>query len=404
MEERVAERGGGGAGLPRTVWVLGCVSLLMDTSSEAIHSLLPVFVVSVLGGGALALGLIEGVAEATVAVTRLVSGAVSDAFGRRRPLVLLGYGLAAASKPLFPLADSLGTVLLARFLDRIGKGVRGAPRDALIADVTPPGLRGRAYGLRQALDTAGAVAGPLLAAALFGLLAGDVRGVFWFAVLPAVTAVAVLAVGVREPPRPASPRSGPRLPLRLRDLARLPAAFWSALLFAGLGTLARFGEGFLLLRLADLGLAAGFVPLGLVVVNLVYAAAAYPFGVLADRHDRRRLLALAFALLVLADLFLALAGELPAGFAGIALFGLHMAAGQGLLAAFVADAAPADLRGTAFGIWHLVTGLALLTASLLAGLLWDVAGAPAAFALSALLAAVAAGGFLHLARRRAADG
>jgi len=387
--------------LPRTVLVLGAVSFLMDTSSEAIHSLLPVFLVGVLGAGALALGLIEGVAEATAALTRLVSGALSDALGRRKPLVLLGYGFAALTKPLFPLATGPGTVLLARFLDRIGKGIRGAPRDALIADVTPPGLRGRAYGLRQALDTAGAVAGPLFATALFGLFAGDIRTVLWFAVPPALLAVLLLAVGVREPPRPVRGGGAVRLPLRRRDLARLPASVWSVLALAGLGTLARFGEAFLLLRLADLGLAAGLVPLGLVAMNLVYTAAALPFGVLADRHDRRRLLALAFALLVLADLVLALALDPFAGFAGIALFGLHMAASQGLLAALVADAAPAELRGTAFGIWHLVTGLALLLASLLAGLLWDLAGAPAAFLASAALAAAAAAGFLRLARRTA---
>lgn len=389
--------------LPRTVLVLGAVSFLMDTSSEAIHSLLPVFLVGVLGAGALALGLIEGVAEATAALTRLVSGALSDALGRRKPLVLLGYGFAALTKPLFPLATGPGTVLLARFLDRIGKGIRGAPRDALIADVTPPGLRGRAYGLRQALDTAGAVAGPLFATALFGLFAGDIRTVLWFAVPPALLAVLLLAVGVREPPRSPGPCTPPalRLPLRRRDFARLPASVWSVLALAGLGTLARFGEAFLLLRLADLGLAAGLVPLGLVAMNLVYTAAALPFGVLADRHDRRRLLALAFALLVLADLVLALAPDPFAGFAGIALFGLHMAASQGLLAALVADAAPAELRGTAFGIWHLVTGLALLLASLLAGLLWDLAGAPAAFLASAALAAAAAAGFLRLARRTA---
>lgn len=388
------------AALPRTVWILGLVSFLMDSSSELIHALLPVFLVSVLGASALQLGLVEGIAEATAAITRLFSGALSDMIARRRPLVLLGYGLAAATKPLFPLADSVGTVLLARFLDRIGKGVRGAPRDALIADVTPPGLRGRAYGLRQALDTAGAVAGPLLAFALVTLWTGDLRSVLWFAVPPALLAVLLLALGIREPARRRPTAAGFRRPLRQAALVRLPGHFWAVLGLATAGTLARFGEAFLLLRLADLGLAAGLVPLGLVAMNLVYTAAAFPFGILADRHDRRRLLALAFALLVLADLVLALANHPLAGFAGIALFGLHMAASQGLLAALIADAAPADLRGTAFGIWHLVTGLALLLASLFAGLLWDLAGPPAAFALSAVLAAVAAGGFLRRRRRR----
>ncbi|GBD45012.1 Inner membrane transport protein YajR [bacterium HR40] len=384
------------ARLPRSVWMLGLVSLFMDSSSELIHALLPLFLVSVLGVGALELGLVEGIAEATASFGKLASGALSDAFARRKPLVLLGYGLAAATKPLFPLADSVGTVLLARFLDRVGKGIRGAPRDALIADVTPVGLRGRAFGLRQALDTVGAVAGPLAAFALLGLFAEDIRAVLWFAVLPAVVAVAVLAFGVEERPRPRSPVGGFRLPLQRTDLARLPAAFWMVLGVGSLGTLARFGEAFLLLRLADLGLAAASVPLGLVAMNLVYTAAAFPFGILADRHDRRRLLASAFLLLVLADLLLAMAATPVAAFLGIALFGLHLAASQGLLAAVVADAAPEDLRGTAFGLWHLATGVALLMASLIAGFLWDVGGAPAAFSASAVLAALASLAFPRL--------
>jgi MFS family permease len=366
----------------------------MDTSSELIHSLLPVFVVGVLGASALQLGLIEGVAEATAAFTRLVSGAFSDRLARRKPLILLGYGFAALTKPLFPLASGPGTVLLARFLDRIGKGIRGAPRDALIADVTPLGLRGRAYGFRQALDTAGAVAGPLLAVALVPLFAGDLRSVLWCAVPPALLAVLLVAVGIEEPARAAAHRqTALGLPLQRRDLAQLPASFWAVLALASLGHLARGGEAFLLLRLADLGLGAGLVPLGLVAMNLVYSAAAWPCGVLADRLDRRRLLALAFALLALAALLLALAQSLACAFAGILLFGLHMAASQGLLAALVADAAPAELRGTAFGLYHLFTGVALLAAGLTAGLLWDHGGPALTFAFAALLALLAAAGF-----------
>lgn len=380
--------------LPRTVFVLGAVSLLMDTSSELIHSLLPVFVVGVLGASALQLGLIEGVAEATAAFTRLFSGALSDRLARRKPLILLGYGFAALTKPLFPLASGAGTVLVARFLDRIGKGLRGAPRDALIADVTPSGLRGRAYGFRQALDTAGAVAGPLLAVVLVPLFAGDLRSVLWCAVPPALFAVLLLAVGIEESARAAGHRrSGLWLPLHRRDLTQLPASFWAVLALASLGHLARGSEAFLLLRLVDLGLSAGLVPLGLVAMNLVYSAAAWPCGVLADRFDRQALLALAFALLALAALLLALAQSLAFAFAGILLFGLHMAASQGLLAALVADAAPTPLRGTAFGLYHLLTGVALLAAGLSAGLLWDSGGPALTFAVSALLALLPAAGF-----------
>ena len=388
--------------LPRPVFVLGAVSFLMDTSSELIHSLLPIFLVGVLGASALQLGLIEGLAEATASLTRPLSGALSDAIGRRKPLLLAGYGFAALTKPLFPLATGPLTVFAARFLDRLGKGIRGAPRDALIADLTPPGLRGRAYGLRQALDTAGALTGPLLAVALVPLFAGDLRAVLWFAVPPAAAAVLLLALGLEEPARPSTaPGAALRLSLRRQDLARLPATLWMVLAVASLGHLARASEAFLLLRLADLGLAAGLVPLGLVAMNLTYTTAAWPFGILADRFDRRLLLALALILLAGGGLLLALARSLGVAFAGILLYGLHMAASQGLLAALVADAAPAALRGTAFGLYHLTTGLALLIAGLLAGLLWDLGGALATFAVSALLATLAAGCVLGLPRLQA---
>ena len=377
--------------LPRTVVALGLVSLLMDTSSEMVHALLPVFLVGTLGASVAAVGLIEGIAEATASVAKLFSGVVSDWFGRRKLLVLLGYGMAAATKPLFPLAGSVGAVLAARFLDRVGKGIRGAPRDALIAHVTPVDQRGAAYGLRQSMDTVGAVAGPLLAILLMLATMGDVRLVFWMAVLPALAAVVVIVVGVREPadqPRPPGRRS---FPLRRAELARLPAAYWRTLAVVAVFTLARFSEAFLVLRAQDAGLSMAWVPLVIVVMNIVYAGGAYPLGALADRMDRGRLLALGIALLVAADLVLAAAPSWPVVLAGAGLWGLHMAATQGLLSAIVADAAPADLRGSAFGMFNLAQGLALLLASVLAGVLWTAVGpsatflAGAAFALLSLL-------------------
>jgi len=379
--------------LPRTVWALGFVSLLMDTSSELIHSLLPVFLVSVLGVSTLAVGLIEGVAEATASISKVFSGAASDWLGRRKPLILLGYGLAAFTKPAFALANGVGLVLAARFVDRLGKGIRGAPRDALIADATPAALRGAAYGLRQSLDTVGAIAGPLLALALMYASGGDFRLVFWCAVIPALACVALILFGVRE--AEAAPVPEPRrFPLQRAQIRRLPARYWRVIAFAGVLTLARFSEAFLLLRAMDTGLDASLVPLILVTMNLVYAASAYPAGRLGDRVRRRRLLAPGIGLLIAADLVLAFATDTGLVAAGAALWGLHMGATQGVLTALVADTAPADLRGTAFGLFHLVSGAALLAASVTAGWLWSAAGPAAPFLAGALLASVALAGLL----------
>jgi MFS family permease len=374
--------------LPRGVFALGVVSLCMDTSSEMIHGLLPVFLVSVLGAGALSLGIIEGVAEGTAAGLKALAGAASDWAGRRKPLLLLGYGLAALSKPLFPLAGSVGTVFAARCIDRVGKGLRGAPRDALVADLTPPGLRGAAYGLRQSLDTAGAVAGPALALVLMSASGGDFRLVFWCAVLPALVCVAVLALAVREPA--AAPPSSPRrFPIHGDEIRRLERRYWLVVAAAAALTLARFSEAFLLLRAADVGLPAARAPLILLVMNVVYAASAYPFGRVFDRGGRRGLLALGVACLVGADLVLAAAAGAGPVAAGAALWGLHLGATQGLLAAIVAETAPADLRGTAFGIFHLVSAVALLAASVLAGALWSALGPATTFLAGAALSLLA---------------
>ena len=379
------------ARMPRGVWALGLTSLFMDFSSELIHSLLPVFVVVTLGATPLLLGLLEGVAEATASFAKLVSGALSDRMGRRKPLALLGYGMAAATKPLFPLAAGMGAVFLARFLDRLGKGIRGAPRDALVADITPLELRASAYGLRQALDTVGAFLGPLAAIGLMWALADDIRTVLWFAVLPALVCVLVLWLGVEEPEAsrpPARPRSW--LGLARSDLAALGRPYWWIVAVALLLSLARFSEAFLVLRAQSVGLAIGLVPLVMVVMSLVYSLTAWPAGRLGDRLDRRRLLLVGILVLAPADLVLAEAGRVATVFPGVALWGLHMGLTQGLLATLVADAAPAERRGTAFGLFHLVTGVATLAASVLAGALWDRFGAPATFYTGAGLALAAA--------------
>ncbi|GIX30160.1 MAG: MFS transporter [Porticoccaceae bacterium] len=377
--------------LPTGVVVLGFVSLLMDLSSEVIHSLLPIFLVSVLGASALAVGVIEGVAEATASFAKLFSGVLSDRFARRKPWILFGYGLAALTKPLFPLAGGAGLVLFARFLDRIGKGIRGAPRDALIADLTDRAQRGAAYGLRQALDTLGAFLAPVAAIALMAATADDVRFVFWVAAVPAFLCVVLIAVGVKEPARPA-PAAGSKRPATPRHslaLAQLGRPFWSVVSVAAILTLARFSEAFLLLRAQSLGLANTWVPAVLLVMNGIYALAAYPLGRWSDGGRRQALLLLGIALLAAAHLALALAPNLGVAALGVALWGAHLAATQGLLAAMVADAAPPEARGSAFGVFHLATGMALLLASASAGALWTLGGPSAPFWAGAALAGAA---------------
>jgi MFS family permease len=374
--------------IPRGVWALGIVSLLMDVSSEMIHALLPVFLVGVLGASVTAVGLLEGAAEAVASITKVFSGTASDWLGKRKLLTVLGYGLAAVTKPIFALAPTVGWVFAARGIDRLGKGIRGAPRDALIADLTPQEIRGAAFGLRQTLDTVGAFVGPLLAIALMAATADAIRTVFWIAAAPALASVIVLVLCVREPERPRTPHAAPRIALATL-VATLGAPFWWLVAVAALFTLARFSEAFLILKAADVGLGLAYVPAVLVVMNVAYALSAYPAGWLSDRVDRWGVLAVGAGLLTAADLVLALASSVAAAAIGVALWGLHMGFTQGLLAALVADTAGAERRGTAFGVFNLVTGLALLAASVIAGVLWDIGGPELTFFAGAALTAVA---------------
>lgn len=374
--------------MPRGVWAIGFVSMFMDVSSEMIHSLLPVFLVGTLGASVALVGLIEGVAEATASITKVFSGWISDRLGKRKLLAVLGYGLGALSKPIFPLAVTPVEVLGARFADRIGKGIRGAPRDALVADITEPGARGAAFGLRQALDTVGAFLGPLVAIGLMLLLAGDIRAVFAWAVIPAVIAVLLIIFGVEEPKRSHTP-SQARIPIRWSEVRDMGRPFWSVVAVGVVFTLARFSEAFLVLRAQDVGLRAALIPLVLIVMNMVYAAVAAPAGSLSDRMDRRALLAMGLGVLILADLALAFLPTIGGVLFGVALWGMHMGMTQGLLAALVADAAPDRLRGTAFGVFNLATGLTLLVASALAGMLWSRLGPLTPFVAGGVFCAVA---------------
>jgi MFS family permease len=365
------------SGIPSGVWALGFVSLLMDVSSEMIHALLPVYLVTVMGASMATVGVIEGIAEATASIVKIFSGAISDWLGKRKMLAAIGYGLAAVTKPIFPSATSISWVVAARFIDRIGKGIRGAPRDALVADIAPPHLRGASFGLRQSLDTVGAFLGPGLAIALMWLSRDSFKTVFWVAVVPAFLAVGLLLFAVRDPT--VAVRRQVRFPLRLSELQKLGSHYWLVVAVATLFTLARFSEAFLILRATSFGLPVVMAPMVLVVMNVVYALAAYPAGVFSDRTNRMTVLIIGFALLIVADLALAFSGGLAGVTIGIVLWGLHMGFTQGLLATLVADTAPAELRGTAYGLFNLLGGFALLAASVLAGALWDAFGASATF-------------------------
>jgi MFS family permease len=375
------------ARLPRNVWILGFVSLLMDLSSEIYHALLPLFITVTLGLPVLAMGAIDGISEATASFAKLASGRMSDRSRRRKPLILAGYGLAALSKPLFPLASGAAEVMGARFADRLGKGIRGAPRDGMIADETPPEIRGRAFGLRQSLDTVGAMIAPIAAVGLMILFADDIRAVFWIAVIPAMLCFLLAWMALREK-AVAHAEAGPRPPFfaGFRELDR-PTRRLIAVAF--LFTLARFSEGFLILRGYDAGLSATLSPLVLVLFNLAFFALAYPAGALSDRFSPKTILMAGMATLVAADLILAQPLGLAGLGAGVALWGAHMALTQGIFARLIADAAPPHLRATSFGAFHFATGIATLIASLAAGLIWDRHGPDATFLAGAAVAAVA---------------
>lgn len=376
--------------IPKGVWVLGGVSLLMDVSSEMIHSLLPLFMATTLGASVIIIGLIEGLAEATALIIKVFSGVLSDYLGKRKGLAMLGYGLGALSKPLFAMAGSSGMVLSARMIDRVGKGIRGAPRDALVADVTPSEIRGAAYGLRQSLDTIGAFLGPLLAVGLMLLWNNDFHTIFWVAVIPGVLSIALLWFGLSEPKTPVTDKR--TNPLRRKNLKKLSAAYWWVVGLGALFTLARFSEAFLVLRAYQMDIPLFAIPLVMVAMNLVYSLSAYPFGKMSDSMNHTRMLQAGLLVLIAADITLALSHHWSTLLIGVGLWGIHMGMTQGLLAAMIAHTAPAELRGTAFGMFNLISGIALLLASTGAGILWETLGAASTFYAGAVICALVLAG------------
>ena len=376
--------------IPKGVWVLGGVSLLMDVSSEMIHSLLPLFMATTLGASVIIIGLIEGLAEATALIIKVFSGFLSDYLGKRKGLAMFGYGLGALSKPLFAMAGSSGMVLSARMIDRVGKGIRGAPRDALVADVTPSEIRGAAYGLRQSLDTVGAFLGPLLAVGLMLLWNNDFHTIFWVAVIPGVLSIALLWFGLSEPKTPVTDKR--TNPLRRENLQKLSAAYWWVVGLGALFTLARFSEAFLVLRAYQMDIPLFAIPLVMVAMNLVYSLSAYPFGKMSDSMNHTRMLQAGLLVLIAADITLALSHHWSTLLIGVGLWGIHMGMTQGLLAAMIAHTAPAELRGTAFGMFNLISGIALLLASTGAGILWETMGAASTFYAGAVICAIVLAG------------
>ncbi len=373
--------------IPTSVWAIGFVSMFMDTSSEAIHALLPVYLVSVMGASVATVGLIEGISEATASITKVFSGVISDWLGKRKLLTVIGYGMAALTKPLFPLASSTTGIFAARFIDRIGKGIRGAPRDALIGEIAPPELRGASYGLRQSLDTVGAFIGPLIAVAIMALTMNSYLAVFWFAVIPAFIAVAILIFFVKEP---AGVGSKPvRSPIHVLDLKNINPVYWWIIGIAFIFTVARFSEAFLVLRASGTGLSVALIPFVLIIMNIVYSLSSYPAGALSDRINRWGVLAVGFVLLAFADLVLGFSTSISGVLIGTALWGLHMGITQGVFSALIADTSTPERRGTAFGIYNLSVGIATIIASVTAGLIWDAYGAPATFFTGAAITMVA---------------
>lgn len=375
--------------IPKSIWVLGFVSLLMDISSEMIHSLLPLFLVTGLGASALTVGAIEGLGQSTALIVKVFSGALSDYLGNRKNVVLFGYAMGAATKPVFAIASGVSMIFTAKIIDRIAKGIRSAPRDALIADLTPKAIMGSAFGLRQSLDTIGAILGPLLAVGLMLLWANDFRAVFWIAVIPGSLAALLFAIGIKEPVRKDSLALERRNPITRNNLKRMSSAFWWITAIGGIFTLARFSEAFLVLRAEQTGIALALVPMVMVIMNMVYASTAFPFGKLSDKMSHRSLLTVGLLILFIADIILANSTHWAMVIAGVTLWGIHMGITQGLLATMVASAAPEDLRGTAFGLFNLVSGLAMLTASITAGFLWDQLGAASTFYAGAIFCVIA---------------
>ncbi|MDO8691148.1 MAG: MFS transporter [Dehalococcoidia bacterium] len=373
-------------GIRRNVLVLGLVSLFNDISSEMLYPLIPIFLTAVLGAPVAVVGLIEGIAEATASLTKAYSGWISDKFRKRRPLIALGYGLSAVSKPLLSLATGWPVVLGLRFGDRVGKGVRTAARDALIADSTDAAHWGRAFGFHRALDTSGAVFGPLLALALLGLLGDNLRLVFLLAFIPAAIGVLLIAK-VRERPRSA-PTSQPNFSIRWSLFDRRFKVFLLVVLVFSLGN---SSDAFLILRAKSLlGDSTFLTVLAYALYNVVYALASTPAGILSDRIGRKWVMGGGFVVFAAVYFGFALAGHPETIWVLFAVYGFYIAMTEGVGKAFTVDLVPAELRGTALGSYHTAVGVMSLPASLLAGLLWTYVSPEATFALGGVTAILAA--------------
>ena len=375
--------------LPPLVRALALVSLLTDAASEMIYPLLPVFVTTVLGGSPAMLGLLEGAAESTAALVKLGSGALSDRIGRFTPIVLIGYAIASVTRPFMGVAQSVHQVIGLRLIDRVGKGIRGAPRDALLAASVEPAVRGRAFGYHRAADHLGAVIGPVVAWLLLQQLHLTLRTVFVLSVIPGLLAVLTIVIAVRDPAT-TSVRvpTAPALPSP-RDVVAMPRRFWAVLAVLLLFTLGNSTDAFLLLRAQQLGVPIAMLPLLWAAHHVVKSASSVPCGALSDRVGRRRVMLLGWTLYALVYLGFAYASSAMHAWLLFLVYGLYFGLVEGAEKALIADLAPPDRRGTAFGWYNAAMGVAALPASLLLGTVWTLRGPTAAFSVGAVIAAAA---------------
>jgi MFS family permease len=382
---------GRGWPLSRNVWVAGWVSFFMDVSSEMVYPLVPLFLSSTLGVSKSVVGLIEGIAEATASLLKLFSGVIADRFGKNKLLMGFGYGISTASRPILALASGWGMVFLARFTDRAGKGIRTAPRDAIIAASTPPGQLGLAFGFHRALDTAGAVVGPAVALAILAVWAADFRLVFWLSVVPGVLAVALIVWFIE-----ADGRVRPAQAALAWSLRGFDDRFWEFLLVIGLFSLGNSSNAFLILKAEQVGTSPAWISGIYVGYNALYALMSVPGGLLADRVGMRRMIIVGLGLFAAVYAGIALAST-PQQIAALFLcYGIYMGLTEGVQRAYLATLAPKERTATAFGLYHMVVGIAILPASLFAGVLWDTVGPAAPFLFGAGMAALAAVIFLGL--------
>lgn len=362
----------------------------MKISSVIVFTLSPLFMTQVLGASIFAVGILEGILEVITLLARIFSGIISDYIHKRKSIIVVGYIFALISRPFLALATRMEDVFLGRAFDRIGNGLDATPRDALVGDLAPPQIKGACYGLRESLSRAGSFAGALLVMALLWLTEGNFSLVFWIGSIPTVLALMVLVIFVKDSPNQQAQHKKPTHKFKLKDLKKLPLPFWLILLLSGLFMLSNFSGAFLILRAEQTGLDLHLTSLVMIIQNLATAGTAYPVGYLSDKMGRRSMMGVGIVLIVCSDLLLAWGGSLYTILGGVLLWGAEIGITQSILAVFLADTCPQDLRGTGFGLFHFINGCCLLLANVFAGWIWHDVNPSAMFLASAVMASCSA--------------